>query len=47
MNFPGTGAGEFESEIDSIAAQVSVWLGEGGGDGGYDLLCICPCTFNV
>ena len=34
MNFPGTGAGEFESKIDSIAVQVSVWLG-GGGDGGY------------
>ena len=31
MNFPGTGAGEFESKIDSIAVQVSVWLGEGGG----------------
>ena len=26
MNFPGTGAGEFESEI---AVQVSAWLGMG------------------
>ena len=29
------------SEIDSIAVQVSVWLGGGGREGGYDLLCIC------